>query len=575
MSYELSVLIPARNEMFLQRTIEDVLENSDDRTEVIVVLDGYWPENGMVAHPRVTLIHHEVSIGQRAATNEAARVSRAKYIMKLDAHCAIDKGFDEKLIEAAAELGPDVTQVPAQYNLHVFDWQCDNCGARIYQGPTPKKCEKCSCQEHHREMVWKRRESRLTTAWRFDRELHFQYWGAFKHTSEGKKEISETLSLLGACWFMERDRFWELGGLDAEGHGSWGQMGTEIACKSWLSGGRLVCNKRTWFSHMFRTQGGDFGFPYPLSGRQVGRARKRSRELWIDGTWSGQKHTLEWLLKRFAPVPEWDEKEAATPASSIARVDVPSSPLTASEPMTKAILYYSDCKPSPAILEAARSRLSEIAEKRGMPIFAVTLAPVALGTNIVLPLKRGIPAMFKQILVGLELLDTDVVFFCEHDVLYHSSHFDFVPPRDDIFYYNENVWKVDATDGKALFYHTKQTSGLCANRQLLLEHYRKRVNLVSQGGFTRRMGFEPGTHGRAERVDDLKSEVWMSEWPNVDIRHGHNLTSSRWRQEQFRNRRSCQGWKEADEIPGWGKTKGRFVEFLREGNNNASKGLES
>ena len=38
-----------------------------------------------------------------------------------------------------------------------------------------------------------------------------------------------------------------------EKHGSWGQYGTEWACKSWLSGGKLITTKKTWFGHMFRT----------------------------------------------------------------------------------------------------------------------------------------------------------------------------------------------------------------------------------------------------------------------------------------------------------------------------------
>ena len=117
--------------------------------------------------------------------------------------------------------------------------------------------------------------------------------------------------------------------------------------------------------------------------------------------------------------------------------------------------------------------------------------------------------------------------------------------------------------GQALFYYCKQTSGLCAYRSLLLEHYRKRVELVEKNGFSRKMGFEPGSHGRKERVDDYKAERWMSEYPNVDIRHQHNLTPSRWRQDQFRSQRNCKGWQMADEIPGWGHTKGRFDEFLK------------
>jgi len=483
-------------------------------------------------------------------------------VMKLDAHCSVAEGFDVTLVQTAKELAEDVVQVPAQYNLHAFDWLCDECGHRTYQGPTIKNCEKCGSETHHREVIWKRRKSRLTTAWRFDRELHFQYWGQFRHTTEGKKEISETLSLLGACWFVSRNQFWSLGGLD-EKHGSWGQMGTEIACKSWLSGGRVVCNKRTWFAHMFRTQGGDFGFPYPLSGSQVARARKYSRELWIDGKWSLQKRPLKWLLERFAPVPDWDTEQSSKSVEN-STIEVPSSSVVSKPPLKKGILYYSDCSAPVPVLEAVRKRLSDIANERDMQIVSVTLEPVDLGLNVVLPLKRGIPTMFKQILIGLKVLDADVVFFCEHDVLYHPSHFAFTPSNEEILYYNENVWKVDASDGKAIFYYTKQTSGLCARRQLLLDHYRKRVDLVERDGFTRRMGFEPGSHGRTERVDDLKSETWMSEIPNVDIRHVHNLTPSRWKQDQFRNQRSCKGWKEADEIPGWGKTRDRFVEFLQD-----------
>ena len=69
--YDLSILIPSRNEMFLQRTIEDILANIEGNTEIIVVLDGYKPEPVLKADPRITLIYHTEAIGQRAGTNEA------------------------------------------------------------------------------------------------------------------------------------------------------------------------------------------------------------------------------------------------------------------------------------------------------------------------------------------------------------------------------------------------------------------------------------------------------------------------------------------------------------------------
>jgi hypothetical protein len=65
-------------------------------------------------------------------------------------------------------------------------------------------------------------------------------------------------------------------------------------------------------------------------------------------------------------------------------------------------------------------------------------------------------------------------------------------------------------------------------------------------------------------VDDYGAETWWSAFPNVDIRHGHNLTPSRWRRDQFRNQRYTDGWTEADAVPGWGVTRGRMPEFLQE-----------
>jgi len=299
----LSVLIPARNEMFLRQTIEDALRNMRGDTEIIAVLDGQWSDPPIEDHERVTLVYHPQSIGQRAATNEAARLSGADYIMKCDAHCAFDEGFDVKLMEA---IEPDWTVIPRMYNLHGFDWKCQQCGKRTYQGPYPTECEDCDNTERfERKVVWKPRRRRRSDFARFDTDLRFQYWRAYGKRPEAQEDIADVMCHVGACWMMARERFWQLGGCD-EGHGSWGQMGVEISCKSWLSGGRQVVNKKTWFSHMFRTRPG-FGFPYPLSGREVKRAREYSHWLWEGGNWPLAKYPLSWLVDKFAPVPGWHD----------------------------------------------------------------------------------------------------------------------------------------------------------------------------------------------------------------------------------------------------------------------------
>jgi glycosyltransferase involved in cell wall biosynthesis len=302
---DLSVIIPARNEEFLQRTIENILENIEADTEVIAVCDGCWPDPPVYDHSRVTIIHYTDSIGQRAATNAGVRLSQAKFVMKADAHCAFDKGFDRKLMDGCEY---DWTLVPVMYNLHAFDWMCKACGDRLYQGPKPEKCTKCgSTLEFEKVIVWQPRWNRVTYSWRFDSDMHFQYWQAHRKRKETRRgDYIETMSFIGACWFMHRDRWWEIDGLD-EAHGSWGQVGTEIACKSWLSGGKLLTCKKTWFSHMFRTNHKGFSFPYPISGNAQERSKKYSRELWLNDKWPKAKRPLSWLVEKFAPVPGWPD----------------------------------------------------------------------------------------------------------------------------------------------------------------------------------------------------------------------------------------------------------------------------
>lgn len=530
---ELSILIPARNEMFLKRTVDDILQHKESDTEIIIVADGNWPDPQIEDHPDVHIIYHAESVGQRAATNEAAAMSRAKFIMKADAHCSFDQGFDRKMLENCEYTW---TAIPRMFNLHAFNWLCKSCGGETYQGPTPVTCGKCQGKDFERKIIWQCRKGTKSDSMMFDKDLHFQYWREYSRRPEAKGPISDTMSLIGACWMMHRARYWELDGMDEE-HGSWGQMGTEISCKTWLSGGRLIVNKNTWFAHMFRTQGGDFGFPYTISGRQVDHARAHSRNLWQGGTWPKAKYPLSWLIRRFAPVPTWEVKEP-----------------------TKGLVYYTDNSINEEILDVVQKQLLHCAN--GHELVSASLKPIDFGKNVVLDLQRGHLAMFKQILAALEASTADIVFFVEHDVLYPKEHFDFIPPKQDVFYYDLNWWKVRTSDGKALHFKAKQVSGMCVYRAAALDHYRNRAKAVENNGFSLRRGFEPGTHRPPRGLDNYTSEEWMAARPHVDIRHDKCLSWTRYKPEQYRNQ--VVDWTLADEIPTWGVTKDRFWEWLRE-----------
>ena len=535
---DLSVIIPARNELWLNHTIADVLAHSEADTEVIVILDGQWPAEPIPDNDRVILVHLSESIGQRAACNLGARISQAKYLMKLDAHCSVGQGFDRIMLE---DMQSDWTMVPKMYNLHCFDWVCRECGHRRYQSPSGP-CEKCG-GETERELVWYAKPNPETTAMRFDRNLKFAYWPGYKKRQSG--DLVDTMSILGACFLLTRERWFDLDICDEE-HGSWGQQGTEVACKTWLSGGRLVCTKKTWMAHMFRTQGGDFGFPYPLSGREVGQARTYSKQLWRADdpsqmpAWDKAIYPLAWLIDKFAPVPDWD-MPMQEEVSASAR-EAPSDTAESQGEPTRGILYYTDNRLNPRILRACQRQL----EQAALPITAVSLQPMNFGAyGMVMGGKRGPLTLHRQILAGLESMDCDIVFFAEHDVLYHPSHWQFTPERADRFYYNTNVWKVRLKDGHAVWTdELQQTSGLCAYRSLLLRHYRRRVAEIEANGFDRH--FEPG-----EKTGPHKSENWQSEYPNLDIRHKNNLTRAKWHPSQFRNQQYAKGWKEANAVEPW------------------------
>jgi len=507
----LSVVIPSRNEEFLQRTIDDILENAEGETDIIVALDGAWPKIPIKNNPRVVVLFFPESIGQRAATNQAVRLSKAKYIMKVDAHCAFSKGFDIKMMD---KMKDDWTMIPVMRNLHAFNWVCPK-GHTRYQGPSGP-CKDCG-KETKKDVVWIPKTNPQSTAYRFDNDMHFQYWGQYK--KKQKNTLSETLSIQGSCFMVTRKKWWELD-ICSEEFNSWGQQGVEVACKTWLSGGRVIVNKSAWYAHMFRTQGGDFSFPYKQHQSKVNENREISKKMFMGDNWPGAKHKFSWLMDKFNP-PGW----------------------------TRGLVYYTDNRLADKIIKPCQKQLKKVAH--GKKIVSASLKPIDFGENIVLDAKRGYLTMYKQILAGLDAVKTDIVFLCEHDILYHPDHFDFIPPKKDVFYYQSNYWFLRYKDGHAIHYDVSPLSSLCAFREPLMKHFEERIQMIEKDGFSYKMGFEPMTHGRIKWKNKYDFEVRKAESPNVDICHGKNLTQKRWSKDKFR--RAPKGWQEADimSIPGW------------------------
>jgi len=605
---DLSILIPSRNEQFLSITVESILKNIRGNTEVIVVLDGAWADPPLLDDKRIKIIYNPVSIGQRAATNQACKLAKGKWVMKIDAHCAVDEGFDVKVIDGVED---NWTIVPIMYNHHAFNWRCKKCGNTWYQGPTPIACKSDEKTKHPqcdnktdfvKDIVWKPRLNRKNEFYRFDTTLHFQYHSIRKKEIPAHELFAETMSLQGSCFVLTREKYWELNICD-EAFGSWGQQGTEVACKTWLSGGKCIVNRKTWYSHMFRTQGGDFGFPYPLSQNRIEHARRYCKELFFENTWEKQIYPLSWLIAKFYPlnnhgrhkneIPDWHSPEGSSVLKYVMEKGIEfykkqllitnntmvetTKEITAQDlrdkiaeiknkesNLTKEIIFFTDNQLNVKIAHKVQKQLISI----GLPIISVSLKSMKhFGSNIHLPLKRGYLTMFKQILAGLEASKADIVYLCEHDVLYPKEHFEFTPPTDDLFYYNVCWWKVRQTDGFAVSWEAPQVSGVVAYRKLLLEHYRKRVSIVEKYGYNHSMGFEPGSHNYKDEVktrdsksipqdiyiDDVCFETFKSSIPYIDIRTEKNLSYSKWSLDDFRNKTTAKNFKIGwlKDIEGW------------------------
>lgn len=224
-------------------------------------------------------------------------------------------------------------------------------------------------------------------------------------------------------------------------------------------------------------------------------------------------------------------------------------------------IYYTDLNWDLSLIKICQEQLSKSFSGE---IVSVSLKPIDFGRNIVLEnVERGFVTMFRQIIIALENSTADYVFFCEHDVLYPESHFDFIPPRDDVFYYNHNVWRWWFGHPTAIRYDgLSSLSGMCANRQLALDNYRIKMKKIEEADpkllcgreprLGRTLGYEPG--GRRWRKGTRTKtgcSNWRSTYPIVDIRHQGTFSLAKVRLDQFNQQPT--GWEEMEitKIPGW------------------------
>jgi glycosyltransferase involved in cell wall biosynthesis len=208
-----SVIIPARKERFLNKTIDEVKSKFGDDYEIIVTLDGK-PKTELV--DGVKYIHNKEPKGMRTAINQAVALAGGKYLMKLDAHCMLDKNIDLKLIKIHQD---NWVQIPRRKRLDAHKWEVDS---------SKNDVDYMYLNSDFMGIVNR---------------------GANKDPKKKKILIDDTESFQGSCYFIERGYFHKLGFLDDKNFSGSGHESQEISIKVKHDGGRIVRNKKTWYAH--------------------------------------------------------------------------------------------------------------------------------------------------------------------------------------------------------------------------------------------------------------------------------------------------------------------------------------
>jgi hypothetical protein len=206
----------------------------------------------------------------------------------------------------------------------------------------------------------------------------------------------------------------------------------------------------------------------------------------------------------------------------------------------------------------------------GRRIISVSHKPIDFGENIVMELERGNLAINIQMMEALKRVNTKYIAIAEHDCLYTSEHYNFIPP-DDSFWYNENVWCLQThSDNKpeyngmfSWFRERKANSQVVVSTEQMIKATQDKIDIMSDPSWkarypTGRIGeagamdydhamrlavgksLEPMREVLKKYISDYIGKNFNTELPNVDIRHRNNYTKNR------------RGTKRCYEIPHWG-----------------------
>lgn len=284
----LSIIIPSYNEPYLIDTIKNILESATGKIEILVNID----DGKLITEikdPRVKFTYQKSPLGMRGGINLGLKKAKGKYIMKTDAHCVFEKGFDTEIIR---NMEDDWLVVPRRYSLYADGWKRDLRFA-------PK--------DYHY----------LTypiASGLFGKAMFPIEW---KQRARDKKDqmIDDTMTIQGSCYIANRQYFMKKVGFLDDNPNTYSPFGgeqMEVGLKYWLGGGKVKVNKNTWYAHLFKNSryyrevGGNTARKHKLAMQSKG-GWKWATNHWMNNQEPNMIHPFSWLIEKFWPVPTWPE----------------------------------------------------------------------------------------------------------------------------------------------------------------------------------------------------------------------------------------------------------------------------
>lgn len=187
--------------------------------------------------------------------------------------------------------------------------------------------------------------------------------------------------------------------------------------------------------------------------------------------------------------------------------------------MKKFIVYYTDNMLEEELHQAVQRQIIKAAN--GIPIISVSQVPMDFGRNICVGRKpASYISLHEQLLTGVKAADKgSVVYLCEHDVFYHPTYFEFMPPEDYAIYFNLNrfFWKRNLKSFLKTNGYRAYSQGV-AYREMF-------IKLAKEQLHNRRNNLASPVVGQFLNFETLIA--------NVDIRHGSNFSGSNPQKESY------------------------------------------